>query len=280
MRHRPILRGVAALVLLAGVARVAPLRAQARRDSLVAAASAEFDAGRRVQLLVSAVSLDLGPPTEGPWATAVQLLAQTLIEEGQDAEAAAWLRWAVRLAPDLQPDTVQSLPQVVTAFRAARQFVRQTTTVQDSAMATSWIWPASAAGLETGRMQIAASAVPASAQLTVEGIGVVRAGAAQQLAPGSYAVLAWAAGYDSVRVTREVLPGVTTLLRPNLRLAPTPRVPASQSQIAQRPHKRFPWVIAALGVVGAGGVVALLAGGGGGGSTGGTGGIIIHFPNP
>ena len=268
------------LLLLLSVAAAVPLGAQARRDSLVAAASGEFDAAHRVQLLVSSLDPALGPPS-GSWATAVQLLAQTLIEEGQDAVAGAWLRWAIRLSPQLQPDTVQLLPRVVNAYRAARDFVGQTTAVQDSALATTWIWPAFAAGQETGRVQLAASAVPASAQLSVVGVGAVGVGAGQELAPGSYAVLAWAAGYDSARVTREVLPGVTTLLRPSLHPAP-PTVPASQSAITQRPHKRFPWVIAALGTVGVGGVVALLAGGGGGGGGGNatTGGIIITFPNP
>ena len=278
MHTGPVNRAAIGLLLLVSAAAVDPLCGQARRDSLVAAASEEFDPAHRVQLLVSALDPALGPPSGG-WALAVQLLAQTLISDGQDAAAAAWLRWAIRLSPELQPDTVQLLPSVINALRAARDFVGQTTSPQDSAMATSWIWPAFVAGQEMGRVQVAASAVPASAQVSVEGLGAVRGDAGHQLTPGSYAILATAVGYDSARVTREVLPGVTTLLRPNLRPVPPP-VSDSQSRTAQRRHKRFPWMIAALGAVGAGGVVALLAGHGGRGGDGGTGGIIITFPNP
>jgi hypothetical protein len=267
-----------ALLITASAFTVAPLHGQARRDSLLAAATAEFDAKRRIQLLVSALDPSIGAP-DSSWTTSVQLLAQALIDEGQDAVAAAWLRWALRLSPGIQPDTVRLLPTVLTAYHAAREFVRQTTAPQDSVVATNWIWPVFGGGHETGRVQIAASALPGSAQIAVEGIGTTRVGAPLEAGPGSYVMLAWAAGYDSVRVTREVLPGIITMLHPNLHLIP-PRAPVVPS-VAQRSPKHFPWLIAALGAAGAGGVVALLAGGGGGGGgSKNTGGIIINFPAP
>src|SRR5712691_7115186 len=129
------------LVLLLGVAGAAPLRGQDPRDAQVARAFNEFDATRRLQLLMSALNPTSGPP-RGAWPVGVQLLAQTLIEDGQDSTAAVWLRWAIRLSPDLRPDTVQFLPVVIAAYRSARDFVMRTRTKADSAAPVTWLWPA------------------------------------------------------------------------------------------------------------------------------------------
>src|SRR5204863_7364704 len=95
----------------------ASVHAQGPRDAMVARAFNEFDAAQRLQRLMSALIRTSGPP-RGAWPVGVQLLAQTLIEDGRDSLAAVWLRWAVRLSPDLQPDTVQFLPKVVAAYRS------------------------------------------------------------------------------------------------------------------------------------------------------------------
>ena len=139
---RDIARGLRfpGLVLLLGAAGAASLRAQDPRDAQVARAFNEFDAARRVQLLTSALNPTSGPP-RGAWPVGVQLLAQTLIEDGKDSAAAVWLRWAIRLSPDLQPDTVQFLPAVVAAYRSARDFVMSTRGTGDSVAATTWLWP-------------------------------------------------------------------------------------------------------------------------------------------
>ena len=268
-------------VWLAGLSLAATLRAQDPRDSLVANATTEFDAARRVQLVVAALDPRLGPPT-GAWGAGVQLLAQTLIEEGQDVEAGVWLRWAIRVAPGFQPDTVELLPRVVAAYRAAREFVRHTASGDDSVVGTSWIWPTPGEADEAGRIQVGTEAVPESAQLSVEGLGPARAAFAQ-VTPGSYAIRVFAAGYDSARVTREVLSGVTTLLQPRLRpvvvVSPPPLAATPSPVVAPRRGKGFPWVIAALGAAGAGTLVAVLAGGGKSSGPS-TGGITITFPNP
>jgi len=267
------------LLLLAGLCGFASLRAQDPRDSLVSKAIGEFDAAHRVQLLVAALDPRLGPPS-GAWGTGVQLLAQTLIEEGQDPVAAAWFRWAIRLSPDFQADTVQLLPRAVAAYRAAREFVRQTATVEDTVVATSWVWLGPESDHDLGRIQVAPTAVPESALVSVEGIGAVRS-AGVPVAPGSYAIRAAALGYDSARVTREVLPGVTTMLELRLRVRPAPvslpPSPVPAPVVTPRRGKRFPWVLAALGAAGAGTLVAVLAGGSGQPTTGG---IVITFPNP
>ena len=137
------------LVVLLSVVGAGSLRGQDPRDAMVARAFNEFDAARRVQLLMSALNPTAGPP-RGAWPVGVQLLAQTLIEDGQDSVAGVWLRWAVRLSPDLQPDTVQFLPKVVVAYRSARDFVLSTRAPGDSTAATTWLWPAQEDGRARG----------------------------------------------------------------------------------------------------------------------------------
>jgi hypothetical protein len=278
-----------ALVLLAGAAGRAT--AQDPREGKVARASNEFDTARRLQLLTSALDPSLGPLT-GAWPVGVQLLAQTLIEEGNDSLAGVYLRWAVRLSPGLQVDTVQFLPEVASAYSSARQFVVGSGTAADSLVGTTWVWAPEGSTAPRGRLQLSAPAVGAALRASVEGAGTLQPGAATELAPGSYRVSAAVPGYDSLAVTREVLPGVTTLLELRPRRAavaaaePAGRVPAANTTVGeQKQKKKFPVALVLGGVAAAVGVVAL-AGGGGGGDDGGdptpptTGGITLTFPNP
>lgn len=279
--------GTKGLVLMLSVAMAPTLRGQDPRDAQVARAFNEFDAARRLQLLMSALNPTSGPP-RGAWPVGVQLLAQTLIEDGQDSVAAVWLRWAVRLSPDLQPDTVQFLPKVVSAYRAARDFVNATRSPGDTVAATTWLWP-SQTGEKVGHMQIAASAVTVPVKLDVRGVGPIGAGGSVPLSPGSYQITASAPGYDSVRVTREVIPGVTTVLDFRLRsalaqVAPKPqpapaKAPPPAPVAAQQKKGGFPviWVVAGAAAVGV--AVAVLAGGSKNNPPT-TGGITIAFPNP
>jgi len=233
------------LALVCGIAPAASLRAQDPRDAMVARASSEFDAARRLQLLMSALNPTAGPP-RGAWPVGVQLLAQTLIEDGQDSVAGVWLRWAVRLSPDLQPDTVQFLPRVVSAYRSARDFVMNSRSPSDSLATTTWLWPAKQAGDRWGRLQIASSSLAAPMQVDVKGVGPVAAGGAIPLGAGTYSISASASGYDSARVTREVLPGVTTVIEFHLRSTapqvvvkppPATRSPA-QTPVAPPPARK------------------------------------------
>lgn len=283
IRHTVGDRRLGWLLLLIALSRTASLGAQDPRDSLVARAFNEFDAARRVPLLVAALDPTAGP-TRGAWSVGVQLLAQTLIEEGRDSAAAVWLRWAIRLSPELRPDTVQFLPLVVAANRAAHEFVTRTSAAGDTAAGTSWLWPAQGVSEGNGRIQIASTGVPVPVQVSVKGVGQLRAGAGASAAPGSYEINASATGYESVQVTREVLSGVTTVLEFRLRqvfaqLAPAqPAPPPVQPVAARRQGKRFPWVLAVLGAAGAGTLVAVLTGGKSNPPT--TGGITISLPNP
>jgi hypothetical protein len=275
-------------MLLLGVAGAAVLRGQEPREAAVARAFREYDGTRRLELLVGALNPAAGPP-RGAWSVGAQLLAQTLIEDGQDSVAAVWLRWAIRLAPDLQPDSVQFLPEVITAYRSARDFVVRTRRPADSLAATTWLWavPAGAA-TSMGRLQIAASGL-APVRVEVVGVGLIAergdlSSNSIRLGPGSYQIRAVGAGSDSVRVTREVLPGVTTVLEFRFRSvaaqlatkrAPPPPPPPSPTP---RKKKGFPAVWAGVGA-GAVGLAVLLATMGADSSPP-NGGIIVTFPGP
>src|SRR5256884_6277304 len=197
------------LVLLLGLVASASVRAQDPRDAMVARAFNEFDAARRLQLLMSALNPTAGPP-RGAWPVGVQLLAQTLIEDGQDSVAGVWLRWAVRLSPALQPDTVQFLPKVVVAYRSARDFVLGTRAPGDSTAATTWLWPAQEAGGRVGRVQVAAAAVGGPVRGEVKGVGAIGGGGGNPPRPGSYQISASAARGASQRVSRGGMPGGIT----------------------------------------------------------------------
>jgi hypothetical protein len=263
-------------LLLLAMACATSLRAQDPRDSLFAKASNEFDDMRQVQMLVTVLDPALGPP-RGVWSAAIQLLAQTLTDVGQDSTATFWLRWAIRIAPDLQPDFAQ-FPLVATVFRAARQFVDSSRTSGDSVTMTTWRWAAEDARDSVGRIELAAAAQMVPLQVSVDGVGPLGPGAIAQVAPGSYEVRASASGYDSVRVTREMLPGVTTVLEFRLHQVvaqvPPPQLPSAHPGHLVSPRgKRFPWVWAALGAAGAGTAAFLLL-------RHPSGSISITVPNP
>jgi len=287
MRYAPAIRlqRFSWLALLLSLVARASVRAQDPRDAMVARAFNEFDAARRLELLMSALNPTAGPP-RGAWPVGVQLLAQTLIEDGQDSVAGAWLRWAVRLSPDLQPDTVQFLPKVVTAYRAARDLVLSTRAPADSMTATTWLWPAQATGERVGRIQVAAATLAVPVRIDVTGVGPIGAGGSIPLSPGSYRITASASGYDSMQVTREVLPGVTTVLEFRLRSAlarvapkPPPLPPVGTGPVAVPQKKKgFPvgWVVAGAGGVG---VLAALLLKGKPPPPPPTGSVTVTFPN-
>lgn len=286
-------RGIGlALLALAGTAVRGA--AQDPREGAVARAANEFDSGRRLQLLTRALDPSVGPLT-GSWPVGVQLLAQTLLEEGNDSLAGVYLRWALRLSPGLQVDTVQFLPEVATAYQAARRFVAGSGGPADSLAGTDWAWAPDGSTERNGRLQVSAPSVGADLRASVEGTGALTPGTPTELAPGSYRVTATAPGHDSLTVTREVLPGTTTLLQLRPRRSAVaaadpaaPRqIPAANTAVGeQQRKKKFP-IALVLGGVAAAGVAVALAGGGGGDDDGGpppppptTGGISLTFPNP
>jgi hypothetical protein len=275
-----VLGAAAALLAVAAGA----VQGQQSRDSLVANAQGEFDTGRRMQLLRTAVNPETGP-LAGSWETAVQMLAQTLLEDKQDSLAGTWLRWAARLQPSLEADTVQFPPTLASALRAAQDFTKRSGSPSDAAVGTTWQWPAPDATDREGKVLVTAPGISSPLRASVEGGGELSTESPTSLAPGSYRIRVAADGYDSVSVTREVLPATTTLLelklKPMLAQArqqtPTPTVPPV---VTEEKHKKFPWIILVGGAAAVGAVAALAGGGGGNGPTGTTGGITFTFPNP
>jgi len=111
------------------------------------------------------------------------------------------------------------------------------------------------------------------------------------LPAGSHEIEARAPGYRTIRITREVLPGITTVLvftpQPEVPVAAVPQRPvpaptAPPPLVAAKKKGHFPWAVVVLGAVGAGAAAALLGGkgGGGGGGQPGTGGITITVTDP
>lgn len=167
---------------------------------------AEFD--RAVELLSLGLDPSAGPP-DSLWVAGVHKLADALLELGNEAAVSAWLRWAVRLAPELQIDTINFPPRVVGAVRGAMQFVNASPAPRNVTL--SWRWPAAMPRTMTGTLLIEGGEVSPSAR--IEGGDFLVAGVPRTLPAGSYTVLATADGYLPVRATLEVLPGVSTSVR-------------------------------------------------------------------
>jgi hypothetical protein len=167
---------------------------------------AEFD--RAIELL----SLGLDPsagPQDSLWVAGLHKLADALLESGAEAAASTWLRWGVRLHPDLAIDSINFPPRVVEALRSAMQFVSANPTPQN--VRVSWRWPAAMPRSNNGTLLIESGDVKPSGR--IEGGSFLAPGVPQNLSAGSYPLLATAEGYLPVRATVEVLPEVTTSVR-------------------------------------------------------------------
>ncbi len=194
----------------------AALSAQQTRNQRIAAAQQayqDFDTGRALDLLRAALS-----PAEGPqdsaWAYGVQLLGQILSESGDTAQARVWFRWAFRLAPGSRVDTVNFLPEVAQAMRAARGAV--SASPGDLVSRTTWQWAAPGAPAGQGRLQVVSPRMTAPVTLAQGAALVVQSGQTVTSAAGTYDMQAAADGYLPTQLTREVLPGVTTVIEFNL----------------------------------------------------------------
>ncbi|HYX80976.1 MAG TPA: hypothetical protein VE714_01195, partial [Gemmatimonadales bacterium] len=201
---------LALMMVLAGRAT-----AQNGRNVLQLGGEAYDVAEYRAALPLLVVGLN---PAAGPrdtlWVTSVHRLAHILIEEGRDSLATVWLRWALRLQPGLVVDTVEFPPVVQDAFALARAFVAAEGP-RDTLVETTWEWTHIPAEATEGAVRIERSGVMVSG--FIKGVGPVLAETSQALPPGSYTFVASVPGYFRTQVTREVLPGVTTVLRFRIR---------------------------------------------------------------
>lgn len=175
------------------------------RADLIDQARSEFDINQQVELLWRAADPNAGP-VDAVWSTAVHLLAQTLIEEGESELAHTWLLWGASVDASFPIDTVNLLPAVVTAIRDAR--AEAAGRAADPAAEATWHWSGNFQRGGMGGVEIV-SVTPTDATLVVDG-SELTAGRAGSLDPGTYEMVATAEGYEEVRFTREILPGVTT----------------------------------------------------------------------
>jgi hypothetical protein len=204
-------RAMLAMLAMLTVGTPAMLCGQGSRRDLVTRALGEFDPVRQRELLRAALNPNLGPP-DSLFGISVQYLAQNLLEAGQDSLASVWLKWAIRLAPEMSADTLQFPQSVVSAYRNAETEVRAAGEATQPTTATSWEWPALAVGEGPGSLRVVRSASAATPQILVQGVGLLNLNERVSLAAGTYNVQGTAAGHVPANVAVEILPGVTTVL--------------------------------------------------------------------
>lgn len=210
-------RRFAVLALMVLAAPPVLIAQQTRNQRITAAQQAyqNFDTGRALDLLRAALN-----PAEGPadsaWAYGVELLGQILSESGDTAQARVWFRWAFRLAPTARVDSVNFLPDVATTMRAVRAATQPS--AGDVVSRTNWDW-AIAAPAGQGRLQVVSPRVTAPITAQVRGGAttiVVQSSQTVAIPVGTYTIDAAAEGYLPTQLTREILPGVVTVIDFNL----------------------------------------------------------------
>lgn len=254
-----------------------PDRATLIRSGLIAADSFDFD--RAVLRLTAGLDPSLGAP-DLLWRRCLARLTEVYLNLGRDSIAAYFMRWAIRLDPEFVIDR-EALAG--SAFAAARAFVDASSTDGDSLVTPSWGWAEVTPTDTAGRLRITPIVLPIRAQIIVGDEGPIEPGSTQSVPSGSYEVEVQAPGYQPIRVTREVLPGITTVLafRPIRADIAQQEAPPGTPQIGgPRRGGGFPVPVALLGILGAGAAAVFLLTGGDdpGGSTAETGGIIINLP--
>lgn len=187
--------------------------AQVNRTTMVDSAQAlidEFNERQSIGLLRMALNPALGAP-DLPWARAVQLLGQTLLQTNQREEALAWFRWALRQSPSLQVDSVIFTPAVVSAFNEARAFVAASRKEPRASVQFLWTTSTTSGGLGDLIVARAAARTATPVQFSVNDASLAEK-QPRRLPPGSYRVTARVAGETDAECTTEVLPGVTTIV--------------------------------------------------------------------
>ncbi|HEV8400788.1 MAG TPA: PEGA domain-containing protein [Gemmatimonadales bacterium] len=153
-------------------------------------------------------------PRDSLWVAGLHRVVYILLERRQDSLAAVWLRWGLRLKPDIVVDTLNFPPAVGNAFALAQRVTAGS--LRDTTTETLWDWPATPPSQQSaGAIRLERSGAPVS--VFIEGVGVLNAGEQRALPSGSYRLLASAPDYARVWLQREVLPGVTTVVRVRLR---------------------------------------------------------------
>ncbi len=171
------------------------------------------------QTAVRLLSRGLDPmtgPQDSLWGVGVHMLADALIEQGATSLADVWLRWALRVAPHVNVDSINFPPAVTNAFLAARRETGESSADSGTASVT-WEW-SNTAGSPTGGA-IRVTSAQTLVTVVLRGGVSVRPGQQRAVAAGTYFVVANADDHLPSQLTIEVLPGVTTVLDFELRPA-------------------------------------------------------------
>jgi hypothetical protein len=206
---RHLLAAVLAASLAPSVAH-----AQATRAALLDSARVlilDFNEPAAIGVLRRALNPALGA-TDSAWQRGVHLLSQTLIQSNQRVEAEAWLRWAIRLRPDIPVDSMNFVPALVSAFRAARDFVTTGRSDPRAQFRYEWSTTTNTEGFGDLRVDRAPGTPATPLQIAVEGAGTLDPGRARVMATGSYQIAARPATGPGINVSAEVLPGITTIV--------------------------------------------------------------------
>jgi len=203
----------AATVVLATLVLAQSAAGQAaRRQALIQQARDEFDDNAGLQLLMTALDPALGPQ-DSLWAVAGYDLARTLLRTQQQPLAMTWMRWLARHAARWPLDRTWYPSEVQGVYDRAMAAVTAGDTVP-----TTWRWATRFDPTLRGSVEATAAGRVAPLTVTVEGTGDLPERGGLSLPPGTYTLVASADGYESARATREVLPGVATIV--NFDLAP------------------------------------------------------------
>ena len=205
---RRFLAGSIALAVFSGVASAQQSRAELLRSAQ--AAYDDFAPDRALDLLKAALNPTLGP-ADTAWTRGVHLLTQILVEGNNQDLAKTWARWAARINPGMPIDSVNFLAGAVGALREGKTFV-QTRATGDAVTTMKWRWATRGSTDTRGRIIAEAANMATAVNVRVVGGALVPNGVGLALPPGSYEIEAAAPGYLPARLTREVLPGVTTVL--------------------------------------------------------------------
>jgi len=191
--------------------------AQVTRAELIATGEDAFfnlEIDRAREFFVAAVNPVVQPP-DSIWAIGVQYLTQMHLEAGNPDLADTWMRWAVRLVPDMQVDEMAFVPEVIRRYRSALALVGSGN-AGDQVTETTWVWPTLGSRETSGILRISPSTLESTIRVNISGRGSITSGLDLTLPPGTYSLQVSADGYNPTDVTREILPGVTTVLTFNL----------------------------------------------------------------
>ena len=204
--------------LLAAISLTCPSPAGAQQDraALISQGRVEVDLEARRDLFMAAA--EPGENLDSLWVTGVISLGQSLLDE-DEAIASLWLRWAARHGPGTDVSPILFPPSVISAYDAAQAEVSSGAEPSDGdvgEMTTSWGWSDGYDPVSPGSIEITSADPDVSLQVQVSGVGTVEAGELTEFPPGTYEFELSAAGFELIRLEREVLPGVLTRITAQL----------------------------------------------------------------